>query len=99
VTDEVAFTQPGTFETALVTLGRWEKRDDGSLVVYDADEAVRVDVAATGGDIDVRAEQIKEDVRTRSLPTRIGIAFKQPVAKASIRLRITPATAPRARGG
>ena len=104
VTDEVAFTQPGTFETALVTLGRWEKRDDGSLVVYDADEAVRVDVAATGGDVDLRAEQIKEDVRTRSLPTRIGIAFKQPVAKASIRLRITPAappdnaTTPRAKG-
>jgi len=94
VTDEVAFRSPQTFENALVTLGRWKKLDDDSLLIYDFDQAVRVDVSATGGTVAFRSEQIKEDVRTRSLPTRIGIALTGPVTKASVTLRITPVDRP-----
>ena len=90
VTDEVDLAAPAAFETALVTLGRWKKLPDGSLLVYDFDQAVRVEVSATGGEVELRAETIKEDLHTRSLPTRIGIAFRKPVSAAAITVRIAP---------
>ncbi|NQT85383.1 heparinase II/III family protein, partial [bacterium] len=44
VKDEVAFTEPRAFETALVTLGRWKPLSPTSLLVFDFEQAVRVDV-------------------------------------------------------
>ena len=38
----------------------------------------------------IQAAQIKEDVRTRTLPTRIAIILKAPVTKATVTLKITP---------
>jgi len=91
VTDEVAFARPQTFETALITLGTWRKNADGSLTVRDGDQAVRVEIDAGKNAFEIHAEQIKEDVRTKSLPTRIGIRLSGPVTTAAIRVRITPA--------
>ena len=89
VTDEVAFTAPEQFETALITLGRWKKLSDGALMIYDGDEAVRVDIDVAGGEFEIAAEEIREDMKTRSLPTRIAIRLKRPVAKATITVKIT----------
>ena len=94
MTDEVAFDSPQAFETALITLGRWKRAAPRSLIVYDSDEAVRVEIETTGGEFEVKAEQIREDVRTRSLPVRLGIAFKKPVAAGAITVKITPAARP-----
>ena len=98
VTDEVAFAEPQTFGTALVTFGKWQQLDDGSLVVWDGKEAVRVALAAVGGELAVKAEKIREDVRTRTQPTRIGLDFKAPVAKATITMTITPTAVPKGKG-
>jgi hypothetical protein len=46
VTDTVEFASPQTFGTALVTLGKWQRADDGNLLVSDGDEAVRVEIRA-----------------------------------------------------
>jgi len=88
VTDTVEFTSPQTFGTALITLGKWERAKDGSLLVTDGDEAVRVEVNVKGGEFDVQAEEIVEDAPVR--PTRIGINLKQPVTAATVTLKITP---------
>ncbi|MFZ2644454.1 MAG: heparinase II/III family protein [Verrucomicrobiia bacterium] len=89
VTDSVQFASPQTFGTALLTLGKWERSDDGSLCVRDGDEAVRVEIKAKGGEFAVQAEEIHEDAPVK--PTRIGINFTQPVTEATVTLRITPA--------
>jgi len=94
VTDEVELAEPQAFGTALVTFGKWKPLDGETLVVWDGKEAVRVALAATGGELAVQGEKIREDVRTRSLPTRIGLDFKQPVAKAAITLTVTPTGLP-----
>ncbi len=91
VTDEVAFSSAKEFETALITLGRWKKLGPKSVVVRDGNDAVRVDIEAEGADFEIRAEEIKEDVRTPSLPTRLGIKLTKPVTKATITMTITPA--------
>jgi len=90
VTDEVAFDKPRTFGTALITLGRWRRDESGSLIVYDTEEAVRVDVRAEGAEYEISSEEIKEDVTAPRLPTRIGISLKKPVTSGSITVVITP---------
>jgi len=94
VTDEAAFSAPKDFETALITLGKWRKDGDGSLTVWDSGEAVRVEIDTGGRPYELLAEKIKEDVRTRSQPTRVGIRLTGPVAKAAVTVKITPASPP-----
>jgi len=94
VADTVAFASPQAFETALITLGKWKRPDPATLVVYDFDQAVRVRITAEGAPFDVQAETIREDVRTRTLPTRLGIRLAKPVAAATITMHIEPYTDP-----
>jgi len=93
VVDEVAFAQPQAFETALVTLGEWERAGDDAIVVRWRAKAVRVQIQAEGGPVELTADEIKEDVRAPALPTRIGIRFTEAVKTARVTLRIMPATA------
>jgi hypothetical protein len=90
VEDEVAFSSPQEFETALITLGKWKRLSDTALVVYDSGEAVRVDIEVDGAPFTIEAETVKEDVRTKTLPTRIGIRLSRPVKAARVKLTITP---------
>jgi hypothetical protein len=94
VTDEVSSSAPGAFGTALVTLGSCEVRDDGSLLVRDGDEAVAVRLDVEGGAYEVTHERIEEDVKTPTLPLRIGIDMKQPVLHARVSFTITPVEVP-----
>jgi hypothetical protein len=91
VTDAVSFDSPQEFETALITLGQWREMDDGSLLIADHDQAVRVELDAEAGDLEVAATTLEADVRTRRQPTRIAIRFTKPVRDASITTTITPA--------
>jgi hypothetical protein len=88
VTDTVEFASPQSFGTALVTLGKWERANDGSLLVTDGGETVHVEISVKDGEFAVQAEDIVEDAPVK--PTRIGINLKQPVAAATVTLKITP---------
>lgn len=90
VTDEVEFSSPQSFETALITLGRWRMSDDDSLLISDAGQAVRVNIETPAG-FDIKDEQIKENMRDKRLPTRIAIKLKGPVTKAAVIMKITAA--------
>lgn len=89
VTDRVEYSQPQTFETALLTLGQWELLEATSLLVYDAQEAVRVDVESPDCGFKVKAEEIIEE---GAHPTRLGIVLDRPVQAATVTMRITPYT-------
>jgi len=93
VTDAVAFARPQAFETALVTLGQWERVGADAIVVRWRGKAVRVQIQAEGGPVELVADVIREDVKAPALPTRIGIRFAEPVKTARVTLRITPAAA------
>jgi len=99
VTDEVAFSSPKTFETALITLGKWKRTGPRTLRVSDADEAVTVEIDCGESAFEVVEEVIREDVRTKSLPTRLRIRLKAPVASATVRLKIAPSAGPAGAGG
>ena len=91
VTDTVEFAEPKDFATAIVTLGRWKETEPGKLLIYDTEEGVRVDIKVEGAEYAIKAEEIKEDVKTPTLPTRIGINLTKPVTTATVTLTIRPA--------
>ncbi|MDH7568619.1 MAG: heparinase II/III family protein, partial [Armatimonadota bacterium] len=92
ITDRVDMKSPQTFGTALITRGTWQRQPDGSLLITDVDQAVRVAIDAGGAEYALQAEEIREDAPVR--PTRIGINLAKPVTAATITLTITPAAAP-----
>ena len=91
VTDQVKFTTPQTFGTALITRGSWKQQPDGALLITDDDQALRVVVDTGGAAFTLNAEQINEDAPVH--PMRLGINLTQPTTAATITLRISPAEA------
>jgi hypothetical protein len=90
VTDSVSLAEPAAFGTALITLGRWREEAPGVLLIQDTQQAVRVHVRATGGEVAFQAEQIHEDFTTERPPTRVGVNMTQPVREATITVTVTP---------
>jgi hypothetical protein len=90
VTDQVAFSQPCDFAAALVTFSDWKKVSASSLMVYDSDKALSVDIEVDGAEFEIKPETIDEDVSARKKPTRLGINLKGPVSSATVRLVIRP---------
>lgn len=88
VADRVEFASPQTFATALITRGAWKRADDGSLLVQDGGEAVRVEISVTSGEFEIKAEKIEEDARVK--PTRLGIHLTKPVTDATVTMMIKP---------
>ena len=91
VTDEVVFSKPCDFGTALVTFDTWQKLSGSSLKIQDGKEAVCVSIAAGGADFEIRPETIQEDLSGNKEPTRLGIHLTRPVSQAVISLVIAPA--------
>ncbi|MBU0607655.1 MAG: hypothetical protein KKI08_07190, partial [Armatimonadetes bacterium] len=96
VTDEVELTTPQTFETALIARSGWRQLPDGKLMIYDMDQAVQVEIKATGGEIEIVPEQINEEASEH--PIRLGLRLKQPVTTATIEAIIKPLAMPQGAG-
>ena len=97
VTDEVTFSRPCTFGTALITFDNCtvrhpaEKQSSfGELIVHDSQKALQVSIKITGSDFKIEPETINEDVSARKKPTRLGINLTKPVTAALVSLTITP---------
>jgi hypothetical protein len=90
VTDEVTFSRPCDFATALITFSQWKQVSPSSLLFYDSSETLRVDIKVTGADFEIRPETIQENLSGNKKPTRLGINLKGPVTHALISITITP---------
>jgi hypothetical protein len=90
VTDEVTFSRPCNFSTALITFDSWKQPSSRSLIVHDSEKSLHVDIKTTGSDFKIESETINEDVSARKKPTRLGINLTEPVTHALVCLTITP---------
>lgn len=90
VTDEVAFSKPCDFGTALVTFEKWQQSRDLSLRITDDKDALRASITTTGAEFKIEPEVIHEDLSAHKEPTRLGINLTQPVMSAVVRVTITP---------
>jgi len=91
VTDEVAFSKPENFETALITLGRWKQTGPNTLRIEDGPEAINVQVDTGGVYFKLVPTEIDEHVHTRKQPVRLAIHLERAIEQATITVMITPA--------
>ncbi|MHC4328832.1 MAG: heparinase [Planctomycetota bacterium] len=94
VTDEVVFSRPCDFGTALITFDKWRRLSPSSLVIRDQQQALRVDIKISGADFKIQPETIREDLSGSRLPTRLGINLTRPVDHAIISVTIAPTEEP-----
>jgi len=90
VTDEVAFSKPASFETALITLGQWKQTGPGTLRIEDEGATIDVQIDTGGVAFRIIPTEIKEHVHTKRLPTRLGIQLESAVRQATVAIRMTP---------
>ena len=90
IRDDVRFSQPGTFATALITFGTWKQTGPDTLVITQGRESVTVTLQSSGAPLEIQAEPIVENLPTRSQPTRIGLRLATPVTAGVITTVITP---------
>ena len=90
VIDEVSFTEPEAFSTALITFNHWREVAEGILEIFEGEDALRVEIRVDGGNFEITSEEIKENVRVKGYPTRIAIDLTNPVQSARIETTIAP---------
>jgi hypothetical protein len=90
VVDEVGFTSPQTFETALITFSKWEKVADDRLVIGQGNGAVEVAISTDGQPWRLQPEEIREDLSGGRVPVRLGIVLTEAVERTRVTVKITP---------
>jgi len=90
IIDEVAFISPETFETALITYGDFERKNENTLFISDFESAVEVVVDTGGLPFEIEAVQIEEDVHHPSKPMRVAVRLQEPVEKARVAMSVRP---------
>ena len=91
VTDDVAFSQPQSVETALITLGQWKQTGPQTLRIEDGAAAINVQIDTGGAAFKIVPTEINEHVHTKKLPVRLAIALEAPVSQATVTVKIAPA--------
>lgn len=92
ILDKVEFTTPQSFETALITRGSYRELTPGKLLLIDADQVAAVEIAVTGGEYALKSDLIQEDSTVK--PTRLALAFTQPVTTATVEVTVRPGELP-----
>jgi hypothetical protein len=91
VRDEVTFSTPEPFETALVTWGTVKATGPNTLEIADGGSTLRVTIDTQGRAFKWRQEIIDEDVQATRKPVRIGIQLKSEISSGVITMKISPA--------
>ena len=91
VRDTVSFEKPHTFETALITWGKWKETAPGKYRIEEEGQAVEVTLDTGGRAFIVVDEVLKEDVGGGRQPTRLGFKLKEPLQSGQVSFSIIPA--------
>jgi hypothetical protein len=94
VVDEVEFSSLQSFAGALLTYGQWKAHGDHAVTISKGAEAVEVTIDTDGVPFEIVSETINEQTHNGEKPTRIGIQLKQPIARGTVTLTITPVAKP-----
>lgn len=92
VTDEVEYTTPETFGSALITYGKVALPAPDTIVISDGSGCVRVKVSTKGTTFKITSLPLK--TQGSHAPTRIGIDLNTPVTRETVTLHITVAEGP-----
>lgn len=89
IRDDVEFSSPQTFATALVTRSILSvNKEANEVVAYDPKGAVKASIVAEGANVLLTEGEIQNDNATN--PLRVAVDLDQPVTKASITITFVP---------
>jgi hypothetical protein len=91
VRDDVKFSTPENFESALITWGHVRQIGENELEISDRGSAVDVNIDTQGHPFHLRQETIHEDTENGRLPVHLGIVLDDKISAATVTLRISPA--------
>ncbi|MEO7300292.1 MAG: heparinase II/III family protein [Verrucomicrobiota bacterium] len=90
VHDDVEFSTPESYETALITWGEWKQLSTNEFSITDDKGAARVKIDTGGRSYAINLKPLNAKVATLKKATHIGIVLQEPVTNASVVLTITP---------
>ena len=90
VRDEVKFSTPETFETALVSWGKFRQTGTNEMDVVDAGSAIHVTMDTQGRAFHWTQETIDENHAAKRKPVRLGIVLDEKVSAATVIFHIRP---------
>ena len=90
VLDQVRYSSPQSFATALLTYKKVEVRPDNSILISGDASAVLVTIDAGGASFGIAQQVIEEQTHSGAKPTRIGINLREPLKQGAVKLTITP---------
>ncbi len=84
VRDDVAFSAPENFESALITWGQIRRTGGNELEISDGGSAVRVNIDTQGRPYHLRQETIDENTENKRKPIHLGIVLATPESSAVV---------------
>lgn len=78
IRDEAEFSSPQSFGITFVTFGQWKQISPTQILVWQKQSAVEIDLHGGGPELKIGAEEIDEDLPTKTKPTRITVELRTP---------------------
>jgi hypothetical protein len=99
IADDVLFSQPTDYGSALVTISSWKETGPGSFLIYNKNFALAATVTVENPDAGAQIVNKVEPITGFKLfsaihPTRLGIHLDQPVTHVLLKTLIVPAPVP-----
>jgi hypothetical protein len=99
VDEDVQFSKPTDYGTALVTISSWKETGPGSFIVHDKDYALQATVTVEKSDPGVSIVNKVQPITGFKLfpsihPTRLGVNLNEPVTHVLLKTLIVPADVP-----
>ncbi|MEX0641143.1 MAG: heparinase II/III family protein, partial [Pirellulales bacterium] len=88
VVDEVSFTQPRLFETALITFAPSSEYAPGHFRIGDDAESILVEITSEKSEFRVTTSTIEEELPDGRIPTRLAIELVNPIDAAKVKIII-----------
>ncbi len=93
IIDDVRFSEPHTFATALITFATIETCDAQTLILTEKNKTLKITITSEAFFI-LDQQPVNEDFSCGKHPTRIGIHLTEPVNTARVSIKIEPQNSP-----
>jgi Heparinase II/III-like protein len=94
VEDECHFSTPAAFGIQFITFGHWKQTSPTQLLVWQDNQAVRIDFDSGENALVIRSQLIEEDLPGKERPTHISVDVKSPTKDVVLKSIIQPDSAP-----
>ena len=94
VEDQCHFSKSASFGIQFITFGQWKQTSPTQLIVWQNDQAVKIDFDADGKELIISSQSIEEDLPGKERPTHISVDLKSPAMDVMLKSVMQPDSPP-----